>query len=189
MRHFLPALLLATIALTACGTASTPPTASPRTTTTTARPNPSVGWARQFCGLDSQLTTNAPPAPLQSVGTPTDADRQNLLEYLQQAKSLLTAAKQAFAALSPAPTADTNAMLTGYRQNIDEALTNVDGDIASTSQASGDNLAMDFTLDPAAMTLLQSGELSVVSSAVKAHPEIRLLFTGMPGCSVYTTGG
>ena len=52
-----------------------------------------VGWARRFCGLDSELSTSLPPPPLEPIGQATEADRQTLLDYLHQAKSLLTNAQ------------------------------------------------------------------------------------------------
>jgi hypothetical protein len=39
------------------------------------------------------------------------------------------------------------------------------------------------------LTLFQVQALHIVSTAVKAHPDLKPAFTGMPGCSVYTTGG
>lgn len=191
MQRFLPVLLIATALLAACGNTPTPsaaPAARP-SQTTAARPDPMIGWARQFCSLDSELSTSQPEPPLQPVGPATAADRTELIDYLNQSKTLMTQARHAFAALSPAPKAAADAMLTSYLHGIDEALDNIEGDISSTTKAPLADLDTYFTLDTLPLTLFQTTTLHTVSTAVKAHPDLKLSFTGMPGCSVYTTGG
>lgn len=194
MHRFLPVLLVVTVVLAACGN---PPTrsATPSPTrpaapspTTAAKPDPMVGWARQFCGLDSQLSTTQPEAPIQPIGPATAADRRDLIDYLNQAKALMSQARRAFAALSPAPTAAADAMLTSYRHSIDEALANIEDDIPGTTKASLATLDTYFTIDQLPLTLFQTDVLHTVSTAVKAHPDLKLALTGVPGCSVYTTG-
>jgi hypothetical protein len=190
MHRFLPVLLAATVLLAACGSTPTPsakPSVKP-SRTTTAKPDPMIAWAGRFCGLDSAMSTTLPEAPLQSVGPATAADRQDLLAYLKQAKAQLTEARHAFAALSPAPTAAANAMLTIYLHAIDDALGNVDDDISATAKAPTATLDTYFTLDQLPLTLFQTTALHTVSTAVKAHPDLKLSFTGIPGCSVYTIG-
>jgi hypothetical protein len=189
VRRFLPVLLAATALLAACGTTPTPPARPSPPPTTTAPPDPMIGWSRQFCGLDSELSTSQPQPPLQRVGRATAADRQELVDYLKQGKALLTQARQAFAALSPAPKPDADAMLSSYRHAIDDALGTINGDISSTNKAPLAQLDTYFTLDTLPLTLFQATALHTVSTAVKAHPDLKESFTGTPGCSIYTIGG
>ncbi|HVV24337.1 MAG TPA: hypothetical protein VHF06_33190 [Pseudonocardiaceae bacterium] len=188
MTRSVPFLVLAALLLTACGTAPTAaPTATPAhrppRTTTSARPDPMVGWAAEFCHLDSEVSTEMPMAPLPEVGAGTS--RADLLDYLAESKSLLTGAKSAFGKLDPAPTVDATAMVRSYLKNVDDSLGSVADATSTIEHAPAKDLDVETTYAEGVMTLFQAQALDVVSKAIKAHPDLKAALTGVAGCEVY----
>lgn len=147
--------------------------------------DPLVAWSSRFCSLDGSLTTSMPPQPLEPVGTPGEADRESLLDYLDEVDSVLAAGSKAFAAYPSAHVAAADRMLDRYRGEISRSRTSVARTESETRRVSRSDLSLMFTVGPAQVTLLTADEIGVISSAVKASPALKAAFRRAAYCDTY----
>jgi hypothetical protein len=87
---------------------------------TTAAPDPElVAWLDDFCGVDLSTSVSW-PHDLEVPESPTDADRQPLIDTLAQVDAELAAIDEAAAALEPAPNESAADLLERYRQSYSD---------------------------------------------------------------------
>ncbi len=184
-------LLVAVFLLSACGGTDTS-TAPARHKSPTATPSRStspdeelVGWGTRFCSLDGSVVTSLPMQPIAPLGSPTERDRQPLLDYLADSVAVLKQAKTSFGRLPAAPTEASAAMLAAYRKNIDKGITRLQAETTTTSKQAADQLGVMYTLDPGEVTLFEAESNHVILTAMKSHPDLKAAFAKAPFCEVY----
>jgi ABC-type transporter Mla subunit MlaD len=115
-RHW-PLLIVAALAA-GCTSDGSPDRAAASDTATA--PDPAlVAWLDDFCGVDRETSVSW-PHDLETPESPTDADRQPLIDTLEQLDAVLAAIDEAAAALEPAPNASAADLLERYRQSYSD---------------------------------------------------------------------